>query len=298
MGERKRKLRVQVSIERSDPGRTTLDVHAVWAGATRDRFERRSRSVKVMAALIFLLAPTRHSFLHFDRWQTFHADTPRTVVLQDGSRVLLNENTELRARFTRDARELVLLQGEAFFSVAHNKGWPFRVATGDTTVQAVGTAFIVRRFTETQVNIVVTQGRVEITHPVRSGAESESMGPQTAIVSAGSEFSVNGQEDKIGKLAARELVARLAWTTEPSKLQNRTLAELVHEINRYNQVRLEITSPAIADVVIGGSVVATDPEGFLETLPRIYHIATTREKVEDGTAVIRLSPARHAGSDH
>jgi transmembrane sensor len=298
MGDRKKKLRVQLSFERFDRGQTSLNLRAVWESATRGGRRHRRLSAKLMAALIFLLVPTRHSLLQLDRWQTFQADTARSVVLQDGSKVLLNENSELRARFTRNARELLLMRGGAFFSVAHNRGWPFRVAAGDTIVEAVGTAFTVQRVTAARVDIVVTQGRVAITHPVRNSTESESMGLQTAIVSAGSEFDVDGQTDTTGKLAVRELVARLAWTAESLALRNRPLGEVVREINRYNQMRLEITTPALEEAVIGGSVNATDPEGFIKKLPQIYHISTARERREDGSVVIRLSPAQHAGSDH
>jgi ferric-dicitrate binding protein FerR (iron transport regulator) len=63
----------------------------------------------------------------------------------------------------------------------------------------------------------------------------------------------------------------------------------VRQINKYNPMRLEIADRAIAQLVIGGSVVATDPDGFLDALPHLYNISSIRsERTEDGTPIIRL----------
>src|SRR5579862_2183692 len=65
----------------------------------------------------------------------------RTVVLADGSTVILNALTTLRVRMSSTNREIDLLRGQAFFHDVHEPNRPFIVRSGDTVVRAVGTRF-------------------------------------------------------------------------------------------------------------------------------------------------------------
>src|SRR3546814_12357098 len=59
------------------------------------------------------------------------------------------------------SRNVVLREGEAWFQVARDKSRPFVVEAGKVRVQAVGTAFSVRR-DENGASVFVTEGVVEI----------------------------------------------------------------------------------------------------------------------------------------
>ena len=68
------------------------------------------------------------------------------VALNDGSRVTLNNNAELRypEKFRGDKRE-VLLSGEAFFEVERNPEKPFTINIEDMAiVEVLGTSFNIR----------------------------------------------------------------------------------------------------------------------------------------------------------
>ena len=58
---------------------------------------------------------------------------------------MVNSASRLRVAFTRDRRDIDLAQGEAWFEVARNRNRPFTVHAGPVRVQAVGTAFDVRK---------------------------------------------------------------------------------------------------------------------------------------------------------
>jgi transmembrane sensor len=103
-------------------------------------------------------------------WQTFFIYTSnglyvtgigqqQTVELDDGSVVELNTDTQLRVEYNSDHRNIRLLKGEAHFKVAKNREKPFRVYADNNFVEAVGTAFSVKK-QGSLVDILVTEGRV------------------------------------------------------------------------------------------------------------------------------------------
>ncbi|HEX8470033.1 MAG TPA: FecR domain-containing protein, partial [Brevundimonas sp.] len=74
--------------------------------------------------------------------ESYHTDLePRTVVLSDGSRVVMNRHSDLSVRIRRDNRTVTLADGEAAFDVAHNPDRPFVITAGDHSVRVLGTAF-------------------------------------------------------------------------------------------------------------------------------------------------------------
>jgi ferric-dicitrate binding protein FerR (iron transport regulator) len=240
------------------------------------------------AALMFFLVPGQRAYFVCTPWVPYRAETPTTFVLQDGSTVLLNADTQIKARFAYGAREIILSHGEALFSVAHNMEWPFQVSAGGKIVRAVGTAFSVRMVEPGQVDVLVTQGRVQVIE-VGYGSATEDESRRVTMVAAGNEFTVRGQLESAVKLQSADLNRRLAWTAGSLTLRNRNLEDVVREINKYNPMKLEIADSSIAQSVIGGSVVATDPDGFLDALPHLYNISSIRsERMEDGTLIIRL----------
>ena len=60
-------------------------------------------------------------------------------ILQDGTGVDLNTGSAIKARFTGGQREVVLIHGEALFTVVHRTNWPFSVRAGGAMIHAVGT---------------------------------------------------------------------------------------------------------------------------------------------------------------
>ena len=85
----------------------------------------------------------------------------RRVPLADGSMAAINTDTTLDVRFQKTERAVKLDRGEAWFQVAKDRTRPFVVAAGDIRVQAVGTAFSVRR-KSAGAEVRVTEGVVEV----------------------------------------------------------------------------------------------------------------------------------------
>ena len=185
------------------------------------------------------------------------------VTLEDGSKIALNTNTEVRVHYSSHYRHIDLTRGEALFQVAKNKEKPFDVEAGSTTVRAVGTAFSVRLHEageNERVDVVVSEGRISINPPSKQ------------TYAAGSVATVrNGRVDAT-VLAMEDITGRLAWTTGRLMFQGEKLSDVIQELNRYNLRQLQITDPDIADLRVGGTFQATDPDGFARALGATFGI--------------------------
>jgi len=93
------------------------------------------------------------------------------VVLQDGTEVWLNSESELRypTVFSGDRREIEL-KGEGYFSVTPDPERPFIVVTAGIRTKVYGTEFNVRSYDPQEVNITLVKGKVGVQ---REGAERE-----------------------------------------------------------------------------------------------------------------------------
>lgn len=92
------------------------------------------------------------------------AHARKLIVLPDQTRVILEAGTELSYPQVFDGinREVVL-NGEAFFDVAHQKGSTFSVLSDRMQIMVLGTAFHVRAFNkESENTVLVTRGEVKV----------------------------------------------------------------------------------------------------------------------------------------
>lgn len=85
----------------------------------------------------------------------------RSIQFEDGSTVELNSLSKIRVQYSKQERDVELIEGQALFHVAHDVSRPFIVAAGVTRVRAVGTQFDVYRKPNGTV-VTVVEGRVAV----------------------------------------------------------------------------------------------------------------------------------------
>jgi transmembrane sensor len=177
----------------------------------------------------------------------------RKTPLGDGSIATVNSASKIRLAFTEGRRDVELTSGEAFFEVAKDRSRPFTVSSGGVFVQAVGTAFDVRRHPGAS-EIVVTEGVVKIW----SDASREPV-----LLAAGKRAVMS---DQAGVEIADQSVAaadqQLAWREGRIILDNISLGAAAAEFNRYHVRQLEI-DPALADRELVGWFRTSDLDGFV-----------------------------------
>ena len=202
-------------------------------------------------------------------WQSYQTELgeQRSLVLGDGSVVQLNTQSALRARFSQDERRIELIRGEAVFDVAKDPARPFRVQSGDVTVEAIGTRFNVYRQAGSTV-VTVVEGRVSVsptasTDPAVGGiADVPEPAPPAFELTAGEQVSLPRQ-GAVTEAIPVDIEAATAWTQRRIALSGHTLEQAAREFNRYNRTQLTIVDSVLSERRITGVFNANDPDAFV-----------------------------------
>lgn len=209
------------------------------------------------------LTPTEPAF----RYLTTAGGYER-VVLEDGSTLELNADTEVRVDFTASERRVSLLAGEAHFTVKRDPQRPFVVTAGNYSVRAVGTAFNVR-FAAVEVEVLVTEGKVLVSP---NGSTSSNFEPsedkpivtagQRVVIAAGSAPSTQ-QIETVGPQTMR---TALGWQERRLVFADTPLREVIIQFNQRNRTQLILGDSALGDKLVGGTFAADNVDAFVRLL--------------------------------
>ena len=190
----------------------------------------------------------------------------RKVPLPDQSVASLNTDSHVEVAVTPKVRRVVLVKGEAWFSVAKDPEKPFVVEVDDVRVKAVGTAFSVRR-KSSGVEVIVTEGTV--------ATWREDLHVEPKLIQAGEEAFVSTTTPLIDVSANAGAEARLAWRDGNIVLQNDTLADAAAEFNRYNTRKIVVADPALLQKRFVGVYHVDQPGQFAEAVKMLLNIPVT-----------------------
>lgn len=204
----------------------------------------------------------------------------RRMPLADGSVALVNSGTTLRVAFTPAERHIDVSKGEAWFQVAHNPKRPFVVASGSYRVQAVGTAFDVRREGEA-ARVVVTKGVVKIWSVDSAEPPRRVSAGEWAVLHPG-RMAVRAMEPQASD-------QQLAWREGRIVLDDMTLGQAVAEFNRYNNDKLEV-APQLAGRRVIGWFRIYDVDGFAAASAAMVDGRVERSQMPGKGDVTRIIP--------
>lgn len=216
-----------------------------------------------------------------NRLQVYHTSVGRSdsLVLRDGSRVLLGPGSELTlaAGYGEDSRD-VALRGDALFEVRHDERRPFRVRAGSAIVSDVGTTFAVRSDAGTEVRVVVTSGAVLL-----RGADAPA--DRGVILKGGDRGALHVD----GHTVTERGVAMdddLAWTRGRLVFVDASLAQVRADLRRWYGIELEIADSGLASRHLTASFAG-------ETVPQVLDVialalgATIERRGGGDTVVMR-----------
>lgn len=192
------------------------------------------RNLLKMTSGVVLLAGAGGTLWTFSRRPDFSTGTGemRSVSLADGSQVQLGAASAMSVDFTTSKRRIILLGGEAYFSVAADSQRPFIVEAGDLKATALGTAYSVS-IAPQRTSVAVTQ------HHVRVEANGK-----TINLAEGD--AVDWQDGMLGSVIKGEAENRLRWRDRQLVFLARPLGEVIVEVNRWRKGRLVITDRSLA----------------------------------------------------
>ncbi len=254
-----------------------------WPSARRRRWRWAGLAAALLVAVTMTLVNSPWPFDRSNQPQQYVTTLgeQRAIVLDDGSVMQLNTDSAVTVQFNAEARKIELTRGEAMFDVRKDPLRPFRVHSGDVTVQAIGTRFNVYQHHDgTVVTVIEGQVKVEPTELDPAGASVSSAPKPESTTNTG---TLNGIGATVQLDAGEQLAIRsdgavadipipvdtqrtTAWTQRRVVFDDDTLATVIAEFNRYNRIKLVIRDAVLSQRRISGIFTVDDPKAFAEVL--------------------------------
>lgn len=169
--------------------------------------------------------------------------------LPDGSNVWLNAGTKMQypVSFMTDKRE-VILDGEAYFEVAHNEKSPFVVHTHAMDVEVLGTKFNVEAYSKRKVfETSLMEGKVKVQSPY---------GQKNSIVLAPNQKTTLTD----GRLVVSKIddYSVYRWKEGLYCFRNKLFTEIIQDLEKYYDLRIQMDKKEISKVALTGKFRISD----------------------------------------
>jgi transmembrane sensor len=182
------------------------------------------------------------------------------ITLKDGSAVLLNANSSLISSQRLRSREILLVQGEALFTIKHEIR-PFIVKVDRARILDIGTVFNIIKWNDSFVT-TVTEGEIEIY-----------TGETKQRLVTGSSIKVTG--DVAGTPYAADLEMITAWQSGKIMFNGTALKEAVSQIQRYRKAPIRLEGD-LQQIKITGIYDIKKIDTLIDSLPSIFPVKVNR----------------------
>jgi len=182
----------------------------------------------------------------------------RYVLLPDSSKVILRSGAQIEYRYTEKER-VVFLRGEAFFDVVKNKRKPFIVHAGDITTHVLGTSFNISAYTDKDVIVSVSTGKVD----VRNKADKK-----LAVLVPNQQLEYRGGQTDPSPthVETRELIS---WVNNDMQFVDVPFEKLVNSLNRRYDVEIVFENERLKNCLMTGLFDGTESlENVMDILTR------------------------------
>lgn len=185
------------------------------------------------------------------------------VDLPDGTRLTLDASSAVDVAFANERRDIRLLNGHAFFDVAHDRDHPFAVLAGERVITALGTQFDVK-LASGVLRVVLAEGSVSV-----GGTSADATTPLIKL-KPGQAFSA--QMGAAGKVSPVDLNEALAWKQGVIEFRDQPLSQAVSLLNRYTRAQIVIKDPKVAALRITGVFKTGDIERFGRSVSEVLPV--------------------------
>jgi transmembrane sensor len=196
-----------------------------------------------------------------------------TVSLDDGSKIELNTDTEVRIGSELGRRTATLVRGEAYFQIVHDAAHPFTVIAGDHRILDLGTKFSVRQ-SQDGLRVALMEGKAQIADLSASGTR------KPVVLLPGDVALADKSGISVERKPIRVLADDLAWRHGGLVFHNASLADAVAQFNRYGKVKLVVSDPRVAGLTINGAFRAAGSEEFAGVAHEIFGLRIERRENE------------------
>lgn len=193
--------------------------------------------------------------------------------LPDGSNVWLNAGTRMQypTAFMKGKREVVL-DGEAYFEVTRHEKSPFVVHTPVMDVEVLGTKFNVEAYSKRKVfETSLMEGKVRVKSPLNAKA--------SVVLSPHYKTTLRGGKQVVSRIEDYNVYR---WKEGLYCFKNKPFAEIMRDLERYYDLKIQMDNPAVAGVALTGKFRISDgPDYALRVLQNDVSFSYRRDKEND-----------------
>lgn len=194
----------------------------------------------------------------------------RDVALEDGTRVRLDTDSEIRVSMNEERRRVQLRRGRAHFDVAEDPTRPFQVVALEQLVTASRGEFDVSR-DGVLVSVLPQAESVQIAN------ENTTTGVSTPRTIMPGQLVVFA-EDRLVREEQPEMKRASAWRFGRLALFEEPLAEAVAQMNRYTRRPIVILDARIAQMRISGTYSVGDAQAFATSISVLLPVEVSLER--------------------
>ena len=216
-----------------------------------------------------------------------------SIVLADGSRVILAPGSGLTVSADFETSRTVTLEGAAFFDVKHDEQRPFTVRSGRALIRDVGTAFSVNTDATGAVVVAVTEGIVAMapaSAPQNGGVELRAGDRgvlQPEVLPTGA--APGGNAPDIVQVSRGSVTADdVAWTRGELTYHDAPLSVVQADLERWYGIKLSVTDTMLLRQTLKISFRGDSAAGAVRKIA----LALGAETVQRGDSVILRMPGR------
>ncbi|MBT9491825.1 MAG: FecR domain-containing protein [Paucibacter sp.] len=226
-----------------------------------------------------LIAGAGVSIYLWDEGGAFYATKvgeQQLVLLDDGTRMSLNTDTQVRVKMDAARRMVKVLAGEALFEVAKDAHRPFVVRVADSEVEALGTVFSVRLAgSDGQVAkglaVTLIEGQVTV-RPASAGGTQGIAPAKPVLMQPGERIRLVKSNGSASQQVDRPHIEQMvAWKRSEAVFDDVSLLDAVTEMNRYNRTPIVLLGDAsLAQLRVSGLYRTGDSAGFARAVAALH----------------------------
>jgi len=167
------------------------------------------------------------------------------LILPDSSIVWLNSDTKLSYNYSSKNKRTIILKGQGFFSVVHNKKRPFIVQCGDIKVNVLGTKFDVSAYPQyDKISVALQSGKILLNND-RNTLDLKLISGEVA------DYNVKEKKINIHKENVKELTS---WKNGELRFKNDPMKLVIEKLERWYNIEIEVKDPQVYKSVFTGAI--------------------------------------------
>jgi ferric-dicitrate binding protein FerR (iron transport regulator) len=234
------------------------------------------RALKIAAVFVLILVPSFLFIRYLLQPESRQLNASTGIIesrLPDGTSVTLNTGSllEYPSRFSGSKRE-VILTGEAWFEVAHDRTKPFIISNGKVRIEVLGTSFYVNTINPgDNIEVILSSGKVAIYYNDRPSEQ--------ALLAPGDKAEVMKDQEMISK-SSNDNENFLSWKTKIFVFNDDPLSDIVRDLNKVYHANLKITNHSAASCRITATFNNQSLESILNVLKSTVNITIRNNGTE------------------